>query len=499
MCCSGGTQNFPSPEEIGAAQARYNRIDQYTPWGSLTFEGPNRNQAVMNLSPESLALQESLMGLRMGALGQLMGRYGATPFSLSNPEAPGIPTGGGGGGPEQPFRPDPFDPLGGSYFTGMDTPNAVVSGAGPSVPFSDYWDPDAWNEENWDKFKTPEERRAARQEARQAARDAWRQAVGRTDPTDPTSPTDTRVPVDFGEGTPIEPTGYNTGYGDIPLEYDLGLEDLGAITENRGRLEQAYMDRMRGLLDPVFAEQQTTLDERLANRGLPTGTEETEILQGRLGRERADAYQKAALDAVLYGGSETRADRAQSLGERLSQFGAQSQARSQLFGEDTTNFNQLASILGLTPVQGASGGIGGFFGPSPIDMMGPYSLQAQMQMGNQAFGGDILGGLLGLGGDLGAAAISDVRLKHGFTEIDIDEVLEKVAGLDVTAWKFFDEDDSSMHIGPMAQDFNAAFGTPSMSPKIGVETIDLISAVGVLMASVKALKRRVEELEGGAA
>jgi hypothetical protein len=369
-----------------------------------------------------------------------MGRYGASPFNIANPAAPdsgpNIPgyTEPDGGGP---FRRDLRSGTGG----GLD------KGGGPL----------------------------------------------------PVPPGQQPIDYDFWDRYPdrVPPTPAPTAYSDVDLNYDLGLEEMGSITGNRSRLERAYMERMRGLLDPVFAEQQGTLDERLANRGMPTGSEEGEILQGRLGRERADAYTRAALDAVLYGGAETRADRSQSLGERLSQFGAQSQARSQLFGEDTTQYNQLASILGLSPVAGASGDMGGFFGPGMVDMMGAYGMQMQNQQFNQQFGGDILSGLLGLGGQLGAAAISDVRLKHGFTEIDIDDVLEKVAGIDITAWQFID-DTSPPRIGPMAQDFNSAFKTPSMVDKIGIETIDLISAVGVLMASVKALKRRVEELEGGA-
>jgi len=199
------------------------------------------------------------------------------------------------------------------------------------------------------------------------------------------------------------------GKGRVPQSYDdfrldprLGL-DNSTSQQDRKRYERAFMDRQRGLLDPIFADQQTMLDERMANRGMPTGGEEGEILQGRLGTERAGAFEKAALDAILFGGSEVRADRSLNLNEAMAQFGATSQARNQLFGEDTMQFNQLASVLGLTPTPSAAGDMGGFFGPSPVDMMSPYALQAQMQQANQGFGGDILGGLLGLGGQLGGA------------------------------------------------------------------------------------------------
>ncbi len=165
------------------------------------------------------------------------------------------------------------------------------------------------------------------------------------------------------------------------------------------------MDRARGLLDPMFADKHATLDQQLANRGMPTGTEETELLNRRLGEQQNDAYTKSALDAILAGGSEVRANRGMTLGERLSQFGASSQARSQMFGEDTTEYNQLASILGLAPAQGAGGGMGDFFGPGMVDVTGAYQTSIGAGQAQQGFWGDIMGGLLGLGGQLGGAAI----------------------------------------------------------------------------------------------
>lgn len=42
----------PDPRQIAQTDAEFNRIDQFTPFGSLTYGGPNRNQATMTLSPE---------------------------------------------------------------------------------------------------------------------------------------------------------------------------------------------------------------------------------------------------------------------------------------------------------------------------------------------------------------------------------------------------------------------------------------------------------------
>ena len=42
----------PSPREIAQTEVEFNRINQVTPFGNLTFSGPNRNTATLDLSPE---------------------------------------------------------------------------------------------------------------------------------------------------------------------------------------------------------------------------------------------------------------------------------------------------------------------------------------------------------------------------------------------------------------------------------------------------------------
>src|SRR3990167_1321471 len=42
----------PDPRQIAQTDVEFNRIDQQTPFGSLTYGGPNRNTATMTLSPE---------------------------------------------------------------------------------------------------------------------------------------------------------------------------------------------------------------------------------------------------------------------------------------------------------------------------------------------------------------------------------------------------------------------------------------------------------------
>lgn len=46
------TVEAPDPRAIAQTDAEFNRINQYTPLGSLTFSGPNRNIANMTFAPE---------------------------------------------------------------------------------------------------------------------------------------------------------------------------------------------------------------------------------------------------------------------------------------------------------------------------------------------------------------------------------------------------------------------------------------------------------------
>ena len=405
MCCSGGG-NFPSADEIGQAGARYNRIDQWTPWGSTTYHGPERNIAVQRLSPGMRQLEESLMGLRMGAMSSLMDRFGANRFAMPNPSASdwrrggggggggGLASffgGGGGGGGDQDLmarhKDDPRYSVGDTVGTGgFEHPWATQ-------PFEDFWNPEDWNREYGNLYSAGDERQQARQAARREARNEWRAAMDKPG-IDP-------LPYPAATGTGQGGGREQLSYLDVPLDWDLGMDDI-SLEGQRGRLEQAMFDRQMQLLDPYLAEQQGALDETMNMRRLPTGTEEAEILQGRLARERMDTRSRAALDAILGASGEVRADRGMMLNEALSQLGAQQGVRGQLFGEDQQMFNELASLLGLAQV-GGQAGLG--YGPGQVDMNAAYGTQMQGQMYQDSFGRDLLSGLLGLGGSLGSAYI----------------------------------------------------------------------------------------------
>ena len=79
---------------------------------------------------------------------------------------------------------------------------------------------------------------------------------------------------------------------------------------------------------------------------------------------------------------------------------------------------------------------------------------------------------------------SDRNAKHDITPVDGDAVLERLADLPVARWRY-DAAPESAHMGPMAQDFHAAFGLGDSDRRIA--TVD---ANGVMMAAIQALYRR---------
>ena len=84
---------------------------------------------------------------------------------------------------------------------------------------------------------------------------------------------------------------------------------------------------------------------------------------------------------------------------------------------------------------------------------------------------------------------SDVNRKHRFEQISNEEILEKLRKLPVTRWSYKTEAENIKHIGPMAQDFYAAFGLGNDNRGIG--TVD---ADGVALAGIKALEERTRNL-----
>ncbi|WP_245767224.1 tail fiber domain-containing protein [Stigmatella erecta] len=89
---------------------------------------------------------------------------------------------------------------------------------------------------------------------------------------------------------------------------------------------------------------------------------------------------------------------------------------------------------------------------------------------------------------------SDRDTKEDFRRVNAEEVLAKVAGMTVESWRYKTEAAGVRHVGPVAQDFRAAFGLGMDDKSIGMLDID-----GVNMVAIQALERRTQELNAKSA
>jgi hypothetical protein len=87
--------------------------------------------------------------------------------------------------------------------------------------------------------------------------------------------------------------------------------------------------------------------------------------------------------------------------------------------------------------------------------------------------------------------VSDRNLKRDIVAVDEQAVLESVAQMPVSTWSYRSDDPSVRHLGPMAQDFHAAFGLGSTD-----RAYDPIDAHGVELAAIKALYERIQTMQG---
>ena len=86
--------------------------------------------------------------------------------------------------------------------------------------------------------------------------------------------------------------------------------------------------------------------------------------------------------------------------------------------------------------------------------------------------------------------ISDRNVKTAIRPVDASEILGRVVGLEISTWQYKKDGPEVRHLGPMAQDFKAAFGLWDTD-----RMIFPLDASGVSLAAIQALHRRVVDAE----
>jgi hypothetical protein len=88
------------------------------------------------------------------------------------------------------------------------------------------------------------------------------------------------------------------------------------------------------------------------------------------------------------------------------------------------------------------------------------------------------------------SSISDRNRKENFLALEGEDVLARLRRVPVSSWNYITQDRSIRHMGPMAQDFYAAFGLGENELMINSVDID-----GVNMAAIQALTARTDALQ----
>ena len=91
-------------------------------------------------------------------------------------------------------------------------------------------------------------------------------------------------------------------------------------------------------------------------------------------------------------------------------------------------------------------------------------------------------------GGTGWSSISDRNVKENFTPVDGQEVLASLADMPITTWNLKSQDPAIRHMGPVAQDFSAAFGLGE--DELYINTVD---ADGVALAAIQGLYELSQE------
>ncbi len=85
---------------------------------------------------------------------------------------------------------------------------------------------------------------------------------------------------------------------------------------------------------------------------------------------------------------------------------------------------------------------------------------------------------------------SDRNLKENFNAVNPDDILNRVARLEISEWNYTAENPGIRHLGPVAQDFFREFG-------LGYDdkSITTVDVSGVALAAIQALYAKTREVE----
>lgn len=212
-------------------------------------------------------------------------------------------------------------------------------------------------------------------------------------------------------------------------------KSLGKFTLDNPTVEGRLIQLGRRRLDPLFAERQSALEQRLADQGIAIGSEAYRTANKQESEGRNDAYDNLILTGHGQAINELLAGRRQSVDELLAQRNAPiNEITALLSGSQVTNPTWAPATMPTIPT---------------TDIAGLINENFNQKMGiaqqKNAMSQSILGGLFGLGGKL--IGLSDRRAKKDIVKVG------KVDDLNLYRYRYKGEDKSTpKHLGVMAQE-----------------------------------------------
>jgi hypothetical protein len=85
------------------------------------------------------------------------------------------------------------------------------------------------------------------------------------------------------------------------------------------------------------------------------------------------------------------------------------------------------------------------------------------------------------------ATLSDRAAKKDIIAVDSRAILDRVVAMPLYTWRYIAEVSDATHMGPVAQDFRAAFGLGDSD-----KTITTVDADGVALAAIQGLNQKLE-------
>ena len=100
------------------------------------------------------------------------------------------------------------------------------------------------------------------------------------------------------------------------------------------------------------------------------------------------------------------------------------------------------------------------------------------------------GDICGVNGNKCVGKIKSSKyVKDIYSAVDGADILEKVSSLPISIWSYKVDDDSVLHIGPMAEDFQATFGLNGET----TDSIETVDGLGVVLTSIQALNHKLKQ------